>query len=428
VALVDGLTNSPAAGVSGGTTSDSLNALLAEDDIAAAHARFAALGVADAVDSEAYAEALNGLSATLSTATRQRLDYQIQTQIGSEAQARFEALKKEDPELEAAYREMIALITRKEVFAGKVAETFQLMDESMAWIEEANRAIDTLRSESAANAADPALRTTLDAMDQRARERLIRYKYYLAKAYEYRMLQTCPIDYRDNQLFDKLAGYMDRTQQAAGLPRGGPGELFESLRQVYRDDINQLQELMLREYSESRPDTIRAARRVVLYPHELERLNRSGQVQIELGPRVTLPTDRNARINSVSVDAAYTSVQADEDSPQAMAANLEIGFAPSDWTVLRWGDRELLFRFGVARDLSLVRWGFSWYPGGEITPFGADEDQLEAITSIADIRRVRLRPGADTIMTIRRELAPEDAPVRIERLAFVVSLDKHKAR
>lgn len=426
LALADNLIHAGQA--SAGTASESLDALLQQDAISAAQQRFAELQIAGVEDADAYVAQLDTLSEALAPATRQQIDAQIQTRIDSDTQARFEQLKQQDPEFEAAYQDMVDLITRKEVFAGKVGEAFQLLDEAMAWLAEASRSLDALRDESITLASDPRLRAALAEVDRRARERLIRYKYYLTKAYEYRMLQSCPIDYRDNQLFDQLAGYLDAKRDVDGLPRQDVDTLFQAMRQLYREDISQLQDLMLREYSEARPDRIRTARRVVLLPKELERLNRHGEVQIDLGPRVTLTTDRDVRIAAIEVDRRYTQLIADEDSPLALASNLEVGFAPSDWTVLHWQDRQILFRYGVNQALSLVRWGFSWYPGGEIQSFGVDEEQLGGIDSIADIRRKRLRPGANTALHIRRELSPVDAPVSIERLAFVVTLDKHKIR
>jgi len=404
------------------STTAALNAMLAADDQAAARERFLAMGVGDVEDMDAYLAEVENLSKVLAEATRQQIEASVAGGVESGAESRLEDLKAADPDFASYFNQVVELATLKKMLTIKVAEAMERLDRHADAVADARETIVTLAA--ALDRADALLdgptRAALATMDRDARERLMRYKYYVVKAWEYRMLRPATVDYRESRLLDKLAALAGDEE----LAYADEAAMYRDLKAVYEADLNTLIGELVRDLAERRTEAISSTRHLPLSAYELARLNRDGVVEVALDPRVVLPTDRNTRVAAVAVDPAATTIRGSRPGTY-----LEVTIEPADWSVLMWGDAGYFFQYGLKREASLVRWGFSWNAGGEVTPFDSSGDDAGVLAAAgSDADRTRFRPGARSRLIIRRELHPSDAAAEIASLTLVLTLDKHKAR
>ncbi|MGB5774950.1 MAG: hypothetical protein WBP89_09825, partial [Sedimenticolaceae bacterium] len=202
---------------------------------------------------------------------------------------------------------------------------------------------------------------------EKARERLILYQYYLAKAYEYRILEPYPGDFRKNRLFEKLANEFEAAPISRGDADDPPelrvdGDAFKSLRAIYLDELRSVVSAIITGLNEDRPEPLEITQVLRLTQAELDRLNETSEVSINLADRgLVSNNDVNARVVNIEILPEHSDFVAESSvEDRRSLSNLEITAAPAGEAILRWGNTEYAFDYRRRRGVAPVRWGYTW--------------------------------------------------------------------
>jgi len=193
----------------------------------------------------------------------------------------------------------------------------------------------------------------LTALENRANDRLIKYHYYLAKGYEYRLLKpyTNPLDltpmfnkFRDIALVNTQNGYILQPDQ------------FASLKAIYEDVLSGIAEDIFDEYNRNASPEYTVKVRFNLLPEELEKIN-TGQ------PLILNPMDiglfnglyeENLRIVNLSVYAIAADADAD---PLGDPAYVDLRIEHPGESKLKSNGAVYLFRYSEGGDSRPIEWG-----------------------------------------------------------------------
>ena len=170
------------------------------------------------------------------------------TQISdADIKAEFDRIKAQDSVFNDLTQQVANLTTEKEVFAQDVANTMQSISSNSTTIEKDLASVASMSQNVNSTVAqfDHGMLGYVVDMERRARERLLRYQYYMAKAYEYRMLMPYPgnlnIDSVVNKILDVMStdGYQGLTSSAdlAAIK----AVYMDSVRTVISSALTQLQ-------------------------------------------------------------------------------------------------------------------------------------------------------------------------------------------
>lgn len=218
--------------------------------------------------------------------------------------AELERLKSLSPEYKALLEKVEELTARNGEFAIELVETMQKIGALSGIMSRSVLAIDALSRDiaPAATVLDDRATAYLEEMEQRAFDRLVKYHYYLAKAYEYRLLlpYTEPLDLES--LITKFGEIADLNNDHQITPAQ-----FATLKSVYQDKLSQVAETIFDHYNANRPD-LSVPVRFNLLPDEIETLNAGGKVMLNLRDAGFFqPSEENVRIVDLklfSIDAA----------------------------------------------------------------------------------------------------------------------------
>ncbi|MCC7376717.1 MAG: hypothetical protein IT581_18805, partial [Verrucomicrobiales bacterium] len=157
-------------------------------------------------------------------------------------EAELEKLKAADAEFISLGDEIKRLLEDKRVFADNIVAAF---NEAFGYSDTIARnllAIDSLNTQAgeALQLLDQRVQSHLQDMEQRAWDRLLKYHYYVAKAYEYRMVKpyTQPLDL--SEMYKRVAEIADasRNNGNSGALNSSPNDLDrKSLHALYHDLI-----------------------------------------------------------------------------------------------------------------------------------------------------------------------------------------------
>ena len=142
----------------------------------------------------------------------------------------------------------------------------------------------------------------LKEMERRAKDRLLKYQYYMAKAYEYRMLKPYTGEMNLNRLFDAFANLAKLSADAGltGTATNEDHELtegeFDLLKGVYLEELSRIMAEVFDELNTNAPErSVPVA--FALTPDELKELNTNGSLRINLMEKNLFgQTEENLRI------------------------------------------------------------------------------------------------------------------------------------
>lgn len=136
-------------------------------------------------------------------------------------------------------------------------------------------------------------------MENRVKERLLKYHYYMKKAYEYRLLTPYPADLTLPDLFDEYLRFVDNEDEdnTVNLTQTE----FSTLKAVYDDVLSTVTDEILNIYNTNAPE-ISAPLRFSLTDDDLRALNNQEPVLLNMVKRGMFPAyEENIRIRSFKV-------------------------------------------------------------------------------------------------------------------------------
>jgi len=288
-----------------------------------------------------------------------------------EIQAELERLKGQSPEFKQLAEEIEDLLDQQATFARDLAETMLALASNINLIRENLQAMDALREDLATvEIPDPRALTYLDNLERRSLRRLLKYHYYMAKAYEYRLLEeyTEPLDL--GPFFDHL---VNNTYIGEGI-NVIPQEQFDTLKSLYQDKIATVAEKIFTDYSSHTPE-LSAPVRFNLTQDELDRINQGQTVRLNLMDLGIFPADEeNIRIFDLEIFAIDT-IPIDGDYEQN--AQVDIRFEHSGLSRLMSKGQTYLFRHYNEQTDDPIVWGGRYFP--------VDDDVIAIKPSAAQI-------------------------------------------
>lgn len=217
-----------------------------------------------------------------------------------EVEAELIKLKQADPEFNALVDDLVEFMVRKEVFGQRLAQVMQSVSSLSNGVRQNLLAVDALnrRAGEVAVVVDQRAELYLKEMERRAKARLLKYYYYLSKAYEYRLL--VPFAGRLNlaPLFDRFVTI------ASANGRLAPAD-FAALRPILTEQLDAVAEEILDRFIASRGGgELSTSFTFDLSAEEVERLNRDKKITINLFERgLFLTSEEDIRIVNLGVES-----------------------------------------------------------------------------------------------------------------------------
>ena len=299
-----------------------------------------------------------------------------------EVEAELQRLLADEPAYKALIKEIRKLNQEKTDFAIQLAQTMQQVVNLTLAISRNLLIVDILNRNIQDNSLvlDAESLGYLDAMNQRARDRLLKYHYFMARAYEYRMLKPYDGELDLTKVFDKfkeLAAYTDPADKTSDLTP----EQFASLQAVYEDQISSVVFSILDEYNSNRP-SLSAPVRLTLSQEILDQLNAGETAGLNLyDERLFLPDQENLRI----VDLQVLDLQVEYTGDKNDIFYSDIIFQHSGVSSLQREGESYLFRHYNDETRSKIEWSSRFDPFDNsldpVRPSAAEQSLLKSLLS-----------------------------------------------
>ena len=301
--------------------------------------------------------------------------------------AELERLKALSPEFKAQAEAIEELQKQHGQFARDTAETILKLVSLSDLIQEDLLAMDTLREELASvPTMDSRAVMYIQGLKRRAIDRLQKYHYYMAKAYEYRLLKS----YTQPLNLDDL---MDEFANTAIGPEGNviPAEQFATLKGIYKDAVSAVAEEIFTLYNNNRPE-LSAPVRFNLTADELAAINAGQTVRLNLMDMGIFPSDNeNVRIVNFKVYQIQT-----EPIGGAYEQNayVDLRIEHSGLSKLMSNGQTYLFRHYNRETTNPITWGARYFP------FDGDVNPIEPSAASASLLKSLLSSTASSDMML----------------------------
>lgn len=220
----------------------------------------------------------------------------------SEVKARLDKLQAQCPEFTALAKDLEDLNEQKSAFATLAAEELQALTGAYATVNRNLGAIAAFERQrrNAARVLDHDALLHLNTIDQSARHTLAKYLYYLAKSYEYVVLEPCDADYRLDALFDKIADLAESDVDGASQ------RAADGLLDLFRRELDRIRQALIDrfhvEYTQPLQMRISAAQR----PKLMAALNLGGEITVNLHEFNKVPADwQRVTIADIDIDFEF---------------------------------------------------------------------------------------------------------------------------
>lgn len=286
----------------------------------------------------------------------------------------------------------------------------------------------------------------LAEMERRARERLIRYHYYMAKAYTYRMLAPYPDPHDLTHLLDEIIALVDADLSQADQRGYAPqykleadSADFEALEALFEEQLWTIADQILTDYLDARGGgELSTSVTLGLSEEEIATLNQDGEVIINLVDKgFFAPDKQDIRLVNLEIDQI---APLDPDHDFGAHASLEILMHHSGRSLLT-SDGETHFfhhhnEFNNNGQISQIAWGATYdhrasTPGAEIinpiSPSQAADSLLLTMldaNSLGDHIMIYSRPAAWADITLTAQSTTDTGePIELAALDLKVTFD-----
>ncbi len=309
-------------------------------------------------------------------------------------QAELNRLKSESPEFKAQAEAIEALQQQHAELVRDTTQTMLRLASLADLITENLLALDILREDLASvQTLDPRAAMYVAALNRRAVERLQKYHYYMAKAYEYRLLKSYTQPLNLNTLMDELLNSAAPASSGAVIP---PAQ-FATLKAIYRDALATVAEEIFTMYNNNPPE-LSAPVRFNLTPEEIADINAGRTVRLNLMDLGIFPSaEENVRIVNFKV---YQIATEPAGGPYEQNAFVNLRIEHSGLSRLMSAGQTWLFRHYNRQTTNPITWGARYFPVDtdviEIAPSAAAASLLKSLLSSSASSEMMLysRPSA----------------------------------
>ncbi|UCC30456.1 MAG: hypothetical protein JSU86_19935 [Phycisphaerales bacterium] len=347
----------------------------------------------------------------------------------TEVEAELQKIKASDPAFIALTDRIQELMNDKAALAHQLASAIQTVSDLAGRISHNVLAIDGFNRDISEGTAalDHRVARYVEEMDRRARERLQKYHYYMAKAYEYRLLERYPGDLNLDNMFTLMQTIVD-----AGSNENLSAGDFDDLKGLYEGALADIAENIIDGFVYFPPEQS-SQTRLTLSADQLDRVNAGELVLLNLAELpfgydpVFLGCEENIRILDISVhEMDGHTVQGGDDS------FVKVFIQHSGVSRLHSQGNTYRFVHYTERTANRITWEVKYYPlGGSwfpTVPSAETASLLRVLLSQDDWDEYSLmysRPGADAELMITRTVS-SGAVVVIDSLVLDVTYDFYR--
>jgi len=214
----------------------------------------------------------------------------------SEIDTELEKLKSQSTEYRALVEEIKELLKRKADFAEKLAAAMQEVSTLSNFVTRSILAMDAMNVDmkQVQEGLDRRAVTYVDDMERRAYDRLLEYHYYMAKAYEYRILRPYnkPLDFK--QLIKRL----EKVARVKAWDELDSATFRSTYTAVYKERLSEMANDIFRDYNNKLKEESNKFG-YLLSAEELDELNASRTVSVNLARY--LPNEENLRMVNIGI-------------------------------------------------------------------------------------------------------------------------------
>lgn len=224
----------------------------------------------------------------------------------TEIDAELLKIKASNPEFQGICTQLAQLMVEKDLFVQKLTQTIQSVSKLSTVITNDLLAVDWVSRSIERNAVslDPRSYMFLLGMENRAKDRLQKYHYFITKSYEYRMVERYPGDLNLGPLFDTFKEIIGKgNTEAPDKPYTLSSADFESLKALYAEQLSCISSEIFAQlntnYSEQESEVY-----FNLSENQLAQLNAGETISINLVQEGLFPeSEENIRILDLALDS-----------------------------------------------------------------------------------------------------------------------------
>ena len=283
------------------------------------------------------------------------------------------------------------------------------------------------------NIVDPRAMSYLNDMKNSAWERMLRYHYYMALAYQYRFLKPYdhPLDLQPLfESFDTLA------RQGADLT---PDE-YNALLPVFQDQLAQISDEIYTRFNDGIYNELNTRINYTLSKDQLEVLNNTGELKINLWNSGKIPLDHvDCRITGIALEESSFAVSTDTILQDATLTVMMAHSGNSSLIHPQTGEHLIFTQYNKdvseyynSNRMSPLGWAQKYFfDNGEIITIQRSLASMSLIKSILDVAddndlMIFTRPAAEAEIKIITSLhtgEQENMHVKIDHLTLTVYID-----
>lgn len=227
-----------------------------------------------------------------------------------QVQAEFDKLCSESADYQNIKAEIAVLEQKYEEFAAILTQTFVDIVSLTSEVSNEIVSLDALRRDvfEGNSKRDLQAMQCVEKMKQRAMTRLVKYHYYMRKAYEYRLLKPYQGDFDLESMYNRLEALIDQGQVIFNNSSPATPTAYSALSALFREEVSGIVDEVIEEYTHNAPE--QSAPITIIVPREwLDVINANEDYILnlyELG--IFSPEEENIRIVDFGVQHIETHV------------------------------------------------------------------------------------------------------------------------
>lgn len=287
------------------------------------------------------------------------------------------------------------------------------------------------------NIVDPRAMSYLNEMKNSAWERMLRYHYYMALAYQYRFLKPYEESLNMQPMFES---FDTLARQGADLT---PDE-YNALLPVFQDQLKQISDEIYTMYNDGTYNEHNTRISYTLNDEQLKTLNNTGELKINLWDSGKIPLDHvDCRITNISLDESSLAISSDTILRDAALTIMMAHSGNSSLIHPKTGEHMAFTQYNKdvaeyynSNRMSPLGWAQKYFfDDGEIITIDRSLASLSLIRSILDVADdndllIFTRPAANAEVKIITSLHTGEQAnmnVNIDKLALFVNIDYQTA-
>ena len=256
--------------------------------------------------SDQYKSLSKTLSPLISTIGDVRDVFRNNSVSDEEVNQVFKALCAESPEWNALQADFENLRIKKQGIQRQLDDVYVLIPQVASTISVGILSLDAFRRDAIEHNSKRDLYAMqyLEKMEQRAKNRLIKYHYYLRKAYEYRMLKPYEGEYNLVNMFERFEALATTLNYDSMVDLAN----YAALSSIFDDVVSGMVEEIIDEYSNNYPEQS-APITIVIPKEQLDLINTDENYSLnfyDMG--IFAPDEENVRIVDLSIQHIETHV------------------------------------------------------------------------------------------------------------------------